>query len=122
MGKVFHISIQEGWIQVSFKESVKLLGKIFVSEAGLESSTSDGWDQCSTKVTCSKTCQIHLILLVILGNFTTTDLNLSNYSLDLVGCPLEYKWCETTPPIHLISYFAVSSLAFGIAMPILSIN
>uniref|UniRef100_A0A914P5S0 Uncharacterized protein n=1 Tax=Panagrolaimus davidi TaxID=227884 RepID=A0A914P5S0_9BILA len=41
---------------------------------------------------------------------------------ELVGCKIEYKWCETTPRINLAIFGTSIVLFLGIGIPLLSIN
>lgn len=58
----------------------------------------------------------------VLANFSKQSSCIRNSTLELVGCPCNYHWCEWTPPINIVLYFAASSLALGVAIPVGQIN
>ena len=46
----------------------------------------------------------------------------SNSTIEYVGCPLDYKWCATTPRINVIIFYAGTIISLGVGFPLTGIS
>ena len=46
----------------------------------------------------------------------------SNSTVEIVGCNIQYAWCETTPQIDFPVFAICSIFSMGLGMPLLTIN
>src|SRR3569623_106912 len=53
---------------------------------------------------------------------TTSNSTSSNSTIEYVGCPLDHKWCASTPRVNVIVCYGATIITVGFGYPLIGIS